>query len=88
MIRIFDASGSPYGTTIQSRAQGPWAKPLTVAGNLDGSFDEPPIHLRLDEPLPKSYQGAFTEWRLLRVQTIQYQLLASIHQRRLNDLII
>ena len=66
-------------TTIQSRAQGPWAKPLTVAGNLDGSFDE---------PLPKSYQGAFTEWRLLRVQTIQYQLPASIPQRRLNDLII
>ena len=64
MIRIFDASGSPYGTTIQSRAQGPWAKPLTVAGNLDGSFEEPPIHLRLEEPLPKSYQGAFDSMAL------------------------
>jgi hypothetical protein len=66
IIRIFDASGSPQWTTIQGGAQGSWAKRLTLAGNLNGSFDEPSIHLRLDEKLPKSHQRAFDSTALAR----------------------
>jgi len=56
--------------------------------HLNGSLNEPSIHVGLDEPLTESYQRPFTERRLLAVQTIQHQLPASIHHRRLNDFII
>jgi hypothetical protein len=61
---------------------------LTLAGDLDGSFDQPPIHVPLNEPLAKGHQCAFTERRLFGIETIEHQLPASIHERRLNDLII
>jgi hypothetical protein len=59
-----------------------------LAGHLDGSFDEAPIHLRLNKSLAEGYQCSFTERCLLGVQTIQHQLPAPIHHRRLNHFVI
>ncbi|HKQ80577.1 MAG TPA: hypothetical protein VJ810_43190 [Blastocatellia bacterium] len=42
------------------------------------------ILLMLDQPRPKGDKRAFAEWRFLRLQTIERQLPAPIHQRRLD----
>lgn len=52
------------------------------------SFDEPSIHLRLDQPLMESHERSFAKRGLIRVYTIQDQLPAPIHHCCLNDLII
>ena len=59
-----------------------------MTGNLNRSFDEPSIHLRLNETFPKSNERSFAQWCLIGVQTVQHQLEASIHQRYLDHLSI
>ena len=58
------------------------------AGNLDRPFNEPSIHLCVDEPFSVGHQGAFAERSLLCVQTIQHQLPAPIHECCFNHFII
>jgi len=43
-----------------------------LAGNLYRLLNESAIHMRFDEPLPKSHQGSFAERRLIGIQTIQH----------------
>jgi hypothetical protein len=38
-----------------------------LAGKLNGPFDEPSIHLCVDEKLSEGHQRAFAEWGLLGV---------------------
>jgi hypothetical protein len=52
------------------------------------AFHQPPVQIRLDQPGPEVEQRALGKRRLISVQTVQHQLPAPVHHRRLDHLII
>jgi hypothetical protein len=59
-----------------------------LVGYLNGSFDQPSIHLPIDESLAEGHERPFAKRCLICVQAIEYQLPPAIHECRFNDLII
>jgi hypothetical protein len=62
--------------------------PGSGRAGLDGSFNEPSIHLSLNEKLSEGHQCPFAKRRFFGIDTIQNELPPPIHHCGLNHLII
>jgi hypothetical protein len=63
-------------------------RPAAGRAASHGGFHQPPVQVGLDQPGPEVEQGALGERRLVSVQTVQHQLPAAVHHRRLDHLVI
>jgi hypothetical protein len=78
----------PQRAGIKRRPQGPIAEPTALSGQLDSALDQPAVQVVGQQPGAEADQGALGKRRPLDIQTVQHQLPAPIHHRRLDHLVI